>query len=94
MNDLKLFVVLVIILRIIIFFYRNVGGSDYDAAVEITATFVHRHGSVTIPIPIVTGDAVVELPEYFTVELFHTSKEYNYVHTLAQVTGMQDTVIQ
>lgn len=69
MNYLKLFGVLVILLRIVIFFYRNVGGSDYNAAEVITATFVRRHRSVTIPIPIVTGGDVCELPEYFTVEL-------------------------
>ena len=58
-----------ILLRIIIFFCHNVGGSDYDAAEVITKTFVRRHRSVTISIPIVTGGDVVELPEYFTVEL-------------------------
>ena len=69
MNGLKLFGVLVILLRIIIFFYHNVGGSDYDAAEVITATFVRRSRSVTIPIPIVAGGDVIERPEYFTVEL-------------------------
>ena len=56
-------------LRIISFFYHNVGGSDYDAAEVITTTIVHRRRNVTIPISIVTGGDVVELPEYFTVEL-------------------------
>ena len=56
-------------LRIIIFFYRNLGGSDYDAAEVITATFVRQNRSVTISIPIVTGGDVVEPPEFFTVEL-------------------------
>ena len=56
-------------LRIIIFFYCNLGGSDYDAAEVITATFVRQNRSVTISIPIVTGGDVVEPPEFFTVEL-------------------------
>ena len=70
MNELKWFVVPVILLRIIIFFYRNLGGSDYDAAEVITAIIVRRSRSVAISIPIVAGGDVVELPEYFTVELW------------------------
>ena len=70
MNDLKLFGVLVILLRIIISSTAMyIGGSDYDADEVITRTFMRRHRSVTIPIFIVTGGDVVERHKYFTVEL-------------------------